>query len=67
MIFLNFKENLKTIRESKKITQKELSELINIPLGTIRNWEQGYTEPKKLELLEKLKNILNCTYDDLLK
>ncbi|MCI9181890.1 MAG: helix-turn-helix transcriptional regulator [Acholeplasmatales bacterium] len=64
---MNFKENLKNLRIKNNLTQKELSQILNIPLGNIRNWEQGFSAPKKLETLEELTKILNCDYNELLK
>lgn len=63
---MNFKENLKKLRQKNNLTQEELGKRINKPLGTIRNWEQGYSAPKNLETLEELTKILNCDYNDLL-
>lgn len=34
-------EQLKTLRESKKLTQKEFAESIGVPLGKYKHWEQG--------------------------
>ena len=34
-------EQLKTLRESKKLTQKEFAELIGISLGKYKHWEKG--------------------------
>ena len=62
---MNFKENLKNLRIKNNLTQKELSQILNIPLGNIRNWEQGFSA--KLETLEELTKILNCDYNELLK
>lgn len=58
--------NLKKIRENKGITQEQLSKLTNIPKGTIRDWEQK-NYPKQIQQLTKLKQILNCSYDELLE
>lgn len=58
--------NLKSIRESRNLTQEDLSDLTNIPIGTLRDWEQK-TFPKQIIYLIKLKEKLNCTYEDLLK
>ncbi len=54
--------DIKTIRKRTKLKRKDFSELIGIPLGTIRNWEQGIRKPpeyvvnlidKYVEMLEK--------------
>jgi putative transcriptional regulator len=36
---------VKTIRRALGITQEEFAERYLIPLGTLRDWEQGRTEP----------------------
>jgi putative transcriptional regulator len=35
----------KTIRRRLSLTQEEFAERYRIPLGTLRDWEQGRTEP----------------------
>ena len=40
-----FKENLRAIRLSKNLTQKEVASALSIPTGTDGNWEVGRTEP----------------------
>ena len=34
-------EQLKTLRESKKLTQKEFAESIGVPLGKYKHWDAG--------------------------
>lgn len=52
--------DLKTARLKANITQKTMSELFDIPLRTIENWEGGKSKPpiyvEKL-IIEKLNNI----------
>ena len=36
---------VKHIRKKTKLTQKKFSLLIDVNLGTLRNWEQGRREP----------------------
>jgi putative transcriptional regulator len=36
---------LKTLRRSLHLTQEEFAACYHIPLGTLRDWEQGRTEP----------------------
>lgn len=50
---------IKALRKSAQLTQKALSELLNIPKRTIENWEAGVNEPPAylIELIEYfLKN-----------
>jgi len=63
---LDFKTNLKNLRKIKGYTQKSLAEKMGLPTQTIINWEQGKTQTS-FETLEQLINILECSYDDLLK
>jgi putative transcriptional regulator len=35
----------KTIRRVLSLTQEEFAERYRIPIGTLRDWEQGRTEP----------------------
>lgn len=59
-----FKENLKALREEKKLSQKQVADSLNIPVSTYANWEQGRTQPsiediyRILELLEIEANEL---------
>ena len=63
---MNLKENLKRIRRKNKLTQEELAELIDIKVSTVRYYEQGIGH-LSFHVLEKLKNALKCSYDDLLE
>jgi putative transcriptional regulator len=36
---------VKTIRHAAELTQEEFSKRYRIPLGTLRDWEQGRSEP----------------------
>ena len=36
---------VKTIRRALGMTQEQFAESYHIPLGTLRDWEQGRTEP----------------------
>lgn len=63
---MNFKENLKLLRTKKNLTQPQLAKLLNIPLSTLRNWEQGKNQAS-YETLESLTQILECDYNELLK
>ena len=36
----------KTIREKHNLTQDEFAHLLNISVGTLRNWEQGRRKPE---------------------
>ena len=60
-----FKDNLKTLRKIKNLSQQELANKLNVSFKTVSHWEMGYTEPS-LSLLIKLKEVLNVSYEELL-
>ncbi|MDE6242320.1 MAG: helix-turn-helix domain-containing protein [Anaeroplasmataceae bacterium] len=64
---MNFRENLKELRIKSNLTQQQLSNLLKIPLKTYRHYEQGESKTISFELLEKLTQVLNCSYNELLK
>jgi transcriptional regulator with XRE-family HTH domain len=39
-------ERFRRLREQARLTQDEAAERSGIPLGTLRHWEQGHTQPK---------------------
>lgn len=61
----NFGANLKNIRISSDMTQKQVAENLNVSLKTISHWELGITEPN-LECLTKIKDMFNVSYEELL-
>lgn len=46
------KLKLKELRKSKRLTQKELADLMGFNLGTYRNYEQGIRAPNAETLIE---------------
>lgn len=50
-----FKENLKSLREDRKLSQKQVAEKLSIPVSTYANWEQGRTQPS----IEDIYRILS--------
>ncbi|MBQ8293631.1 MAG: helix-turn-helix transcriptional regulator [Bacilli bacterium] len=63
---MSFGESLKTLREKKKLTQKDLARFLNISRQSISKWEQGISYPSILYLIP-LTEVLDCTLEDLLK
>ena len=63
---MTFGETVKSLRESKNLTQKQLGEQIGISRPTINLWEHGKIKPKKPETIEKLANVLGVTVKDLI-
>lgn len=52
---MKISEKLKSIRLSEDLSRDEFSLLVDIPKGTIRNYEQGINDPKS-ETLAKITN-----------
>jgi transcriptional regulator with XRE-family HTH domain len=42
---MKFGKRLQELREKAGMTQKQLAESSGLPLGSIRNYEQGYRDP----------------------
>ena len=62
---MNFKNNFKKFLNPT--TKEQLKKALNLKDDrTLRNYANGTRQPN-LEQLEIIKNILNCTYDDLLE
>ena len=59
---------LKYYRKKRKLTQKELSNLSNVPLRTIQQYEQGNKDLSKANVsyLINLSNVLFCDIKDLI-
>ncbi len=55
----NFALSLKTVRESRGLTQRSLGELMGIEAGRISNWEMGIAKPT-LDMFRDLCIALNC-------
>lgn len=51
---IEIKNKIKTLRAQTGLTQKEFGELLNIPVRTIQDWEQGNRTPLDyvVELIE---------------
>lgn len=62
---MKFKENLKRIRKEKKLTQKQLAELLNKQEITVRKYESGEISPP-LKVIEEIAKILDVSNDELL-
>ena len=60
-----FGENLKRLREQASMTQFDLEIAADLPLGVLSQYENSHREPR-IENLRKLKNALDCTWQDLL-
>ena len=67
---MNVPETLKTIREKYGITQKEASELLEMPKRTYENWESGSRTPSEwvfklvVDCLERRASNTYCNTQD---
>ena len=59
------KENIKSLRKSKRLSQEELAIKLNVVRQTISKWEQGLSVPDA-EMLIKLAEVLDTTVSTLL-
>ena len=59
------KENIKTLRKSKGLSQEELAIKLNVVRQTVSKWEQGLSVPDA-EMLIKLAEVLDTTVSNLL-
>lgn len=59
-----FAERLKTLRESRKLTQTRLAELIGSNSRAYNRWERGNFIPQ-LDTLMKIADVLDVTLDEL--
>ncbi|NLI70057.1 MAG: helix-turn-helix transcriptional regulator [Firmicutes bacterium] len=58
-------KRLKSLRENKGLTQRELAELVNLSQQTIGHYEVGRAKPD-IETLQKFADIFNCSVDYIL-
>lgn len=61
-----FRIRLKTLRESKGMTQQEFANAFCVSKGTIGMWESGAREPKTLDELKRIADYFGVTTDYLL-
>ena len=63
-----YKSSLKEWREKRGLSQSELAAICNIPLRTIKAYEQGSVDIAKaqVETIYTLSKALNCSIEDLL-
>ena len=57
---------IKAYRESKKMTQKDIAEILEVEPGTISKYESGMIEPN-IESIKRLAETFGITIDELLK
>lgn len=61
---MNFPENLRKFRKSKKVSQTELADYVGISQRTISHYENGSAEPSLITLCQ-IADYLQTTLDDL--
>jgi transcriptional regulator with XRE-family HTH domain len=59
---MTFADKLKALRQEKKMTQENLAERSGIPIGTIRDYEQGKRDPL-LSNAQRLAKALGVSLD----
>lgn len=57
----NFKETIKKLRKDARLTQKECSQALNIPISRYTDYERGHRTPYKNEQLEIIHALENLT------
>lgn len=57
-----FGTRLREVRKSKKLTQQNLADILNIKRATIAKWETGKNEPS-FENLIKLADLFEVSLD----
>lgn len=63
---MNFGKNLKYLRTNAKLTQSQLAQMLGMKQSAYVLWEQKATNPT-LELLEKLSDIYQLSFEELIK
>lgn len=59
-----FGKRIKRLREDKQMTQLQLAEATGVPLGTLRNYEQGASMPKA-PTIATIARVLGVTVESL--
>lgn len=62
---LKMKFNLKSVRESRDLSQNDLARLCDLTVATIQNYERGTKKQYSHELIEKFCEVLKCTPGEL--
>lgn len=62
---MGFSENLKSIREKRRLSQKKLADLTGVSQASINYWESGARTPK-IEQVQKLASVLNIDINKLM-
>lgn len=57
---------IKKLRKKLNLTQRDISNQLNVTPHAISQWENGKRNPS-LENVKRLSKILHCTVDEILK
>ncbi|HIU06187.1 MAG TPA: helix-turn-helix transcriptional regulator [Candidatus Onthoplasma faecigallinarum] len=57
-------KKLRELRQKRKLTQEDMSKILNLGSTTYKNYENNITEPN-IETLIKLANFYNVSLDEL--
>lgn len=63
---LHLKENLKSLRERKRLNQTELSKLLGIKTTAYNNFETGFTKQPSFVVLRQIAKFHNVSLEDLI-
>lgn len=63
---MDFSNNFKAARKTKKLTQQRLAETLKMNRSSILKYENGVSLPPTKRMLE-ICNVLNTTIDELIK
>ena len=61
-----FGDKLKDLRKEKKLTQKEVANILSVPQQTYSNWENNTREPK-IETIKTIAEFYKVSSDYLLE
>jgi transcriptional regulator with XRE-family HTH domain len=59
-------DNIKQLRIQNNLSQQQIADLLKVNRSSISHWETGLNEPG-VAIIVRLKQILNCTYEELLE
>lgn len=62
---MSIADNIRRLRISKNLEQKELAKMLDVSNKTVSSWECGRTEPK-IGMIEKMAEIFGCSKTDLI-
>lgn len=64
-LMADFGKKLVEIRKTRKLTQTQLAELLDVQAAVISRWENGVSKPQ-FDYVVKLADVLEVSFDELL-